>query len=134
MFHYSQERAAKSVLCCQSAPEIHRTLQPSSALTFSGRLFTKWGSYPPNVDSNLIHNHTELHALDLAIDPHLILSSQPREIGFFIPCLHARKLRHRVEFLAHEHSQEVAQCPDLSPGLYEDLFPARSSDSEWYRG
>lgn len=131
MFHCSQELAIKCVLCCQSTPEVHRDSTAQLSWDFQWKAFTKWGSCPPNIDSNLTHNHTELHGFRRLASTPLILSSQPREIGIFIPFLQMWKLRHRVEFPVQDHSQEVAQCQDLNPGLYKGFFPSERLPSSF---
>lgn len=63
MSRCSQELPTGRVLCCQSTTGAD-TQQPGSADTSDGKLFTKWGSSPPNGESNLAPNHTELTAFE----------------------------------------------------------------------
>lgn len=65
MFHCSQELAIKCVSCCQH----HRYIaQSSSAETSSNDLSTRRGSYPPHVETNLTHKHTELHGFQRLVN------------------------------------------------------------------
>lgn len=84
------------------------THQPGSAETSTRRLFTKWGSHPPDVEYNLTHNRTELHDFQR-------LASTP--ISLYPPAWRNRDFHSLSPDLGSEAQKEgIPLCKGTRPG------------------
>lgn len=100
------------------------TQQPDSADTSSGKLFTKWCFWLPNIESNLRPNPTELHGFRrLAIYPISFYPHSPGKRRFSFLFSRLGNGGPERGSLVQEHSQEVAQCQALKSQALRGFLP-----------